>query len=210
MKYCKPELSFFIFTSYERSECFIFGVKRKMLHSRMKWSCFIVRRFLWSILRRCRKIWSASCDAWSGTACHEAKPDGFIPPFFWQKKWRRKFLSSPAILNCVLSLKLQNFAVKWISENRFTFSQKNSESPQLCHQDCNRIKTMIHRIIYISTYIRKFESKDWVSGRRTPPRRKRTSGQWRCRSGISLFIKINKGILHLHFPTPHIENRFNG
>ena len=35
MKYYK--LSFFIFTSYERSECFIFGVKRKMLHSRMKW-----------------------------------------------------------------------------------------------------------------------------------------------------------------------------
>ena len=86
MKYCKPELSFFIFTSYERSECFIFGVKRKMLHSRMKWSCFIVRRFLWSILRRCRKIWSASCDAWSGTACHEAKPDGFIPPFFLLSK----------------------------------------------------------------------------------------------------------------------------
>ncbi len=33
MKYCKPELSFFIFTSYERSECFIFGVKRKMFHN---------------------------------------------------------------------------------------------------------------------------------------------------------------------------------
>ena len=33
MKYCKPKLSFFIFTSYERSECFIFGVKRKMLHN---------------------------------------------------------------------------------------------------------------------------------------------------------------------------------
>ena len=127
MKYCKPELSFFIFTSYERSECFIFVVKRKMLHSRMKWSCFIVRRFLWSILRRCRKIWSASCDAWSGTACHEAKPDGFIPPFFWQKKWRLKILSSPAILNRILSLKLQNFAMKWISEKRFTFIQKNSE-----------------------------------------------------------------------------------
>ena len=86
MKYCKPELSFFIFTSYERSECFIFGVKRKMLHSRMKWSCFIVRRFLWSILRRCRKIWSASCDAWSGTACHEAKPDGFVRHFFCRSK----------------------------------------------------------------------------------------------------------------------------
>ena len=33
MKNCKPELSFFIFTSYERSECFIFGVKRKLLHN---------------------------------------------------------------------------------------------------------------------------------------------------------------------------------
>ena len=80
---------FSFFTSYERSECFIFGVKRKMLHSRMKWSCFIVRRFLWSILRRCRKIWSASCDAWSGTVCHEAKPDGFIPPFFCKKNGGR-------------------------------------------------------------------------------------------------------------------------
>ena len=140
----------------------------------------------------------------------EEKTYVFVPPFFCKKKWRLAFLSPPAILNGILSLKLQNFAVKWNSEKRFTFVQKNSESPQLCHQDCNRIKTMIHRIIYISTYIRKFESKDWVSGRRTPPRRKRTSGQWRCRSGISLFIKINKGILHLHFLTPHIENRFNG
>ena len=81
---------FSFFASYERSECFIFGVKRKMLHSGMKWSCFIVRRFLWSILRRCRKIWSASCDAWSGTACHEAKPDGFIPPFFNKKMAERE------------------------------------------------------------------------------------------------------------------------
>ena len=62
MKYCKPELSFFIFTSYERSECFIFGVKLKMLHNRMKWRCFIVRRFLWS----------TAVAVWSGTACHEA------------------------------------------------------------------------------------------------------------------------------------------
>jgi hypothetical protein len=33
LKHCKPKLSFFIFTSYERSECFIFGVKREMLHN---------------------------------------------------------------------------------------------------------------------------------------------------------------------------------
>ena len=44
-----------------------------------------------------------------------------------QKKWRLAFLSSPAILNGILSLKLQNFAVKSNSENRFTFCQKNSE-----------------------------------------------------------------------------------
>ena len=29
-----------------------------------------------------------------------------------QKKWRLEFLSSPAILNGILSLKLENFAVK--------------------------------------------------------------------------------------------------
>ena len=38
-----------------------------------------------------------------------------------------KFLSPPSILKCFLRLKLQNFAVKSNSENRFKFSQKNSE-----------------------------------------------------------------------------------
>ena len=33
-------------------------------------------------------------------------------PFFRAKKWRLEFLSSPTILNSVLSLKLKNFAVK--------------------------------------------------------------------------------------------------
>ena len=33
----------------------------------------------------------------------------------------------PAILNRILSLKTQNFAVKLNSENRFTFAKKNSE-----------------------------------------------------------------------------------
>ena len=70
MKYCKPELSFFIFTSYERSECFIFGVKRKMLHNEVAssekasflWSTPVG---VWSILRRCRKIWSTADAVWS-------------------------------------------------------------------------------------------------------------------------------------------------
>ena len=44
-----------------------------------------------------------------------------------QKKWRLAFLSPPAILKRVLSLKLQNFAVKSNSENLFTLVQKNSE-----------------------------------------------------------------------------------
>ena len=61
---------------------------------------------------------------------YEAKP--FQASCFFalksrQKKWRLAFLSSPAILNCILSLKTQNFAVKSNSENRFTFRQKNSE-----------------------------------------------------------------------------------
>ena len=47
---------------------------------------------------------------------------------FFAKKWRRAFLSSPAILKGFLSLKTQNFAVKWNSENRFNFVHKNSES----------------------------------------------------------------------------------
>ena len=117
---------FSFFASYERSECFIFGVKRKMLHSGMKWSCFIVRRFLWSILRQCRKIWSAAYAAWSGTACHEAKPDGLIPPFF-DKKMAAGIFIFPTILNRIFRRKTQNFAVKWNSENRFTFIKKNSE-----------------------------------------------------------------------------------
>jgi hypothetical protein len=46
---------------------------------------------------------------------------------FLAKKWRLKILSTPTILTGFLSLKTQNFAVKSNSENRFTFSQKNSE-----------------------------------------------------------------------------------
>jgi len=46
---------------------------------------------------------------------------------FLQKKWRLAFFSHPAILNGILSLKTQNFAVKSNSENRFTFIQKNSK-----------------------------------------------------------------------------------
>ena len=36
-----------------------------------------------------------------------------------QKNGGWKFLSPPAILKCILSLKTQNFAVKSFSENRF-------------------------------------------------------------------------------------------
>ena len=46
---------------------------------------------------------------------------------FEQKNGGWKFLSSPTILNRILSLKTQNFAVKSNSENHFTFIQKNSE-----------------------------------------------------------------------------------
>ena len=56
-----------------------------------------------------------------------------FPPFFWQKKWRRKFLSPPAILKGFLRKKLQNLAVKSNSENHFTFIQKNSESLLFAH-----------------------------------------------------------------------------
>ena len=37
------------------------------------------------------------------------------------------FITSPAILNRIFSLKLENFAVKSNSEKRFTFAKKNSE-----------------------------------------------------------------------------------
>ena len=40
------------------------------------------------------------------------------------KKWRLVFLTPPSILNCILSLKTQNFAVKSNSENRFKFPSK--------------------------------------------------------------------------------------
>ena len=89
---------FFIFSSYKRSECFILWSETEQCFI-AEWNgaasycgalaeqCFIVRRFLWSILRRCRKIWSAAYAAWSGTACHEAKPDGFTFFAHWAKKW---------------------------------------------------------------------------------------------------------------------------
>ena len=51
-------------------------------------------------------------DILVAVACHEAKPGGFIPPFFLQKKWRLAFLSPPAILKGFLRKKLQNLAVK--------------------------------------------------------------------------------------------------
>ena len=60
-------------------------------------------------------FYEAFCDAWSGTACHEAKPGGW------------KFLSSPAILKGFLSLKLENFAVKWNSEKLRTVTAKHTE-----------------------------------------------------------------------------------
>ena len=64
---------------------------------------------------------------WSCAWRHsEVKPCGDLRHFF-QKKWRLEFLTQPAILNRVLRQKLQNLAVKWNSENRFTFVQKNSE-----------------------------------------------------------------------------------
>ena len=39
----------------------------------------------------------------------------------------RRVSDAPSNLNGILSLKIQNFAVKSISEKRFTFVQKNSE-----------------------------------------------------------------------------------
>ena len=63
---------------------------------------------------------------WSCASHGEEKTYVFVRHFF-PKKWRLEFLSSPAILNGILSLKLQYFAVKWNSENRFTLIQKNSE-----------------------------------------------------------------------------------
>ena len=61
-----------------------------------------------------------------------------------QKKWRLEILSSPAILNSVLSLKTQNFAVKSNSENRFTFIQKISEWTDFCnHRDFSVIYILL-------------------------------------------------------------------
>ena len=45
----------------------------------------------------------------------------------WSKVWRLVFLTPPTILKRILSLKIQNFSVKWNSENRFTFVRKNPE-----------------------------------------------------------------------------------
>ena len=45
----------------------------------------------------------------------------------------RRVSEAPSNLNRILSLKLENLAVKSISKNRFTFVQKNSESFLFAH-----------------------------------------------------------------------------
>jgi hypothetical protein len=58
---------------------------------------------------------------------------------------------APAILNGILSLKLQNFAVKSISKNRFTFAKKNSEWQKiatLCF-----VNNMFHKKKNTSNYL---------------------------------------------------------
>ena len=68
----------------------------------------------------------------------------WVKSFYWHKsvKWRlassfaiflgkknggELFWAPPPFWNAFLSLKTQKFDVKWTSENRFTFVQKNSE-----------------------------------------------------------------------------------
>ena len=54
--------------------------------------------------------------------------DGRRPsPFFWQKKWRLAFFFSPAILKRILSLKTQNFDVKWNCKNHFKYEREYSD-----------------------------------------------------------------------------------
>ena len=98
MKYCKPKLSFFIFTSYERSECFIFGVKRKMLHNEVASSVFALASYAVTSLKRLHfyEARLSAYEAFCGVAAkyeapqmrYEAKP--FQASYFFALKSRQK------------------------------------------------------------------------------------------------------------------------
>ena len=129
MKYCKPELSFFIFTSYERSECFIFGVKRKMLHNEVASSEKAGPDWVKHAFRR-MKHFAALPQNMKHRRCGMKQSLFRLHIFCLEikaKKWRLEFLSSSATLNGFFSLKTQNIAVKSFSKNHYTFIQKNSE-----------------------------------------------------------------------------------
>ena len=68
----KRKLSFFIFSSYERSECFIAEWNEAASYcGAVAKQCFIVR-LLWSTLCLAR-LWRVKhTKVWSGTLCHEA------------------------------------------------------------------------------------------------------------------------------------------
>ena len=125
MKSCKPELSFFIFTSYARSECFISewnedasycGVKRNNASSEKAflWS---TPDGVWSILRHCRKIWSTADAVWSKAF------SGFM--FFAlisrQKNGGERFFRTPSVWNPVLTSKNSEFSSEIKFKNRFNF-----------------------------------------------------------------------------------------
>jgi len=79
-------------------------------------------------------------------------------PAFLAKKMAA-FLSSPAILKGVLSLKTQKFAVKSISENCFTLVQKNSEYLELMELWG---KVLSLRNLIFSAHLMDFHSKQCV------------------------------------------------
>ena len=63
----------------------------------------------------------------TGNFKHKGNLISWNKPSMGQKKWRGVFFRTPSPLKRFLSLKIQNFAVKWNCKNRFNFSQKNSE-----------------------------------------------------------------------------------
>ena len=79
--------------------------------SYLEWNgkCFIAE---WNGLPRRNEMKTGAASAVFALLRRAKSEKASFRHFFGAKKWRLAFLFPPAILNCILSLKTQNFAVK--------------------------------------------------------------------------------------------------
>ena len=138
MKYCKPELSFSIFTSYERSECFIFGVKRKMLHNEVASSEKAGPDWVKHACRR-MKHFAALPQNMKHRRCGMKQSLFRLHVFFAlksrQKKWRRERDSNP----------------RTVARRRFSKPVLSATQPPL--RVAAVLKLLLHNLYQTFTYL---------------------------------------------------------